>query len=127
MTMAGLATVSRVVERAARELGLDDLDAQAAVETVLVAFLDPAPLPGLTMMQSKLLQALQGARGRVLTREALLVLIGSDSDESVVDVQMSLIRRVRPDLRAQIETVRCMRYGANDGGFRWVEKEVVHG
>lgn len=110
--MTDFATVSRVVERAARDLGLRDDDIEGAIEMVLLSLVRPARVEGLTDQQSRLVRALHAARGRIVTPETLLVVIGSDGCANAISVLLSNIEKARPDLGAVIANV----WG---DGYRW--------
>lgn len=67
----------------------------------------------LTMVEIKLLRALQGAAGQVMGREALATACGVNPDERTIDVQMTRLRRkLNDDPRTPrfIATVRGQGY-----------------
>lgn len=101
--------------------GLSD-DEEFLVAEFLDAIRAPQPIGGLTRQQSRLVLILQAARGRVLSKPFLVDALAKDMaappDLKLIDVFICQIRRRRPDLSPQIETV----WGQ---GVRWIDNPTI--
>lgn len=109
---SGEALISRVVERAAAELGLECHNAQRAAELALVIFTRRvARIKELTPGACRLVRVLAARRGAAVSKDDLAEACRL-ANEGVVRVYVCEIRKARPDLGRYIETI-------HGGNLRW--------
>lgn len=100
-----IAAISRATEAAARAVGLDCEEAQAAIELALeVLAIDHEPLPGLKGQTTKIVRMLQAARGKAVPREVLADAVCPEADLKAVDVHVCKLR-AHPAYRDAVVTV----------------------
>lgn len=110
------ADISRATERAARALGLEDEEAQAAIELALEIVAVPNDrLPGLTIPQTRLVRLLKAAGGKVVPRAIVAAHVAPEAQEKIIDVYVANVRKL-PDYGPHIVTVWGVGFAWRDGG-----------
>ena len=90
---------------------------QSPLETVMASEAEDAPATvfGLSRTQSVIVRALESRKGRIVPRETLMAALraaGSTAQsQRILDVQMTYIRKRRPDLAARICTEQGVGFG----------------
>lgn len=118
--MSGLAVTparaARAAEAALRMVGVedDDFEEVLAVAVEIACAQVCEPFPGVPMLLAKVLRALIAARGRLVNREAMALIIGSNgSVNNLISVHVCRLRKILgPQARDWVVTV----WGE---GFRW--------